>query len=131
MLTVAISASRTSARICRHSGLAVPPPDARIWSGAGHPGGDHEVEAVAQPECDALEDGPRQVAAVVGEREADERAARQRVRVRAPLAGQVRQEQQPVAAGRHLAGGVARDRRTPRPARSRRGTSAGCPPPRA
>ena len=30
--------SSTSARIWRHSGLAVPPPDARIWVGRRHPG---------------------------------------------------------------------------------------------
>ena len=36
----------------------------------------------------------------MGEGQADERAPRERVRVRAPLAGQVRQEQEPVAARR-------------------------------
>ena len=37
VLTVAISASRTSARTWRQSALAVPPPDARTWTGAGIP----------------------------------------------------------------------------------------------
>ncbi len=37
VLTVAISVPSTSARIWRHSGLAVPPPDARICAGAGIP----------------------------------------------------------------------------------------------
>ena len=79
--------------------LAVPPPDARICAGAGQPGRGHEVEAVAEAEGDALEDRPRHVPPVVADGQADERAARQRIRVRAALAGQVRQEEQPVAAG--------------------------------
>ena len=70
--------------------------------GRGHPGRDHEVESVAQPEGDALEHRPRQVAPIVAERQADERAAGQRVRVRAALARQVRQEEQAVAAGGDL-----------------------------
>ena len=80
----------------------MPPPDARIWVGAGMPGRDHQVQPVAQPEGDALEHGPGQVAPVVAQRQPDERAAGQRVRVRAALAGQVGQEQQAVAAGRHV-----------------------------
>ena len=132
MLTVAISASRTSARIWRQSGLAVPPPDARIWAGAGMPGGDHQVEAVAQAERDALEHRPGQVAPVVAERQPDERAARQRVGVRAALAGEVGQEQQPVAAGGRRSPAAADEvAERARPARARRGTSAGCPRPRA
>ena len=131
MSTVAISASRTSARIWRQSGLAVPPPEARIWVGRGHPGGEHQVEAVAQPEGDALQDGPGQVAPVVAEGQADERAAGQRVRVRAALARQVRQEEQAVAAGRDLGGRRGEVAELRRRAPARRGTSAGCRPPTA
>ena len=63
-----------------------------------HAGGDHEVEPVPESERDALDDRPGEMAPVVGEREADERAAGERVRVRAALAREVRQEQQAVAA---------------------------------
>ena len=76
----------------------MPPPDARTWTGAGIPARDHQVEAVAQPEGDALQHGAGQVAPVVADGQADERAPGQRVGVRAALAGQVGQEEQPVAA---------------------------------
>ena len=54
---------------------------------------------------DAFEDRPGHVPSVVGERQADERATRRRVRMRAPLAREIGQEQQAVAAGRDLGGG--------------------------
>ena len=100
--------------------------------GAGMPGADHQVEPVAQPEGDALEDGARQVAPVVGERQADERAARQRIRVRAALAAEVGKEPQPVAARRARRRPVGDELvERARRARACRGTSAGCRPPRA
>ena len=66
MPTVAISAARTSARIWRQSGLAVPPPEARIWLGDGHAGVDHQVQPVPQPERHALQHGPGEVAPARG-----------------------------------------------------------------
>ena len=98
----------------------MPPPDARIWAGAGMPAVDHQVEPVAQPERHALEHGPRQVPPVVADRQPDERAARQRVGVRAALAGEVGQEQQAVAARR----GTSRGRRRPASPNSTPGASA-------
>ena len=104
MLTVAISASE-------HVGEDLAPERAGRAAarrpdlvGRRHPGGDHQVEAVAQPERDALEHRPGQVPPVVGDGQPDERAAGERVGVRAALAGEVGQEQQAVAAGRHVAG---------------------------
>ena len=67
----------------------------------GHAGREHQVEAVAEPERHALEHRPRQMAPIVADGQPDERAAGERVRVRAALPGQVRQEEQAVAAGRH------------------------------
>ena len=67
-------------------------------------------------------------AAVMGEGQADEGAAGERIRMRAALAAEVGQEQQAVAARRDLAPPARRARRTRRPARAHRGTSAGCPP---
>ena len=55
-----------------------------------------QVERVAQAERDALEDRADEGATVVAQLEADERAARVRVGVRRPLAGEVRQEQEAV-----------------------------------
>ena len=78
----------------------MPPPDARICDGGGMPGRDHQVEPVAQPEGDSLEHGPGQVAPIVAEGQADERAPGERIGMRAALAGEVRQEEQPVAARR-------------------------------
>ena len=122
---------RTSARICRQSGLAVPPPEARIWARRRHPGLDHEVQPVAQAERHALEDRPRQVAPVVGEGQADERAARERIGVRRALAGEVGEEEEPVAPGaapRRRADQVVEGAR---PGARRPGTSAGCRRPTA
>ena len=82
----------------------MPPPDARIWAGARHAGLDHEVQPVAQAEGDALEHGPGHVPTIVPERQADERAPRQRVGMRAALAGQVGQEEQAVGTGRDVGG---------------------------
>ena len=55
---------------------------------------------------------------VVADGQPDEGATGERVRVGAALAGQVRQEPQPVAAGRDVRGGGRRDRRTRRPGAS-------------
>ena len=96
----------------------MPPPDARIWVGRGHAGLDHEVEPVAQAEGDALEHRPGQVPPVVPERQPDERAAGQRVGMRAALAGQVGQEEQAVAAGGHVRGRRRRGPRTTTPGAS-------------
>ena len=57
------------------------------------------LEAVAQAVGDALEHGADERAAVVPQREADEGAARVRVGVRRPLAGEVGQEDQALHAG--------------------------------
>ena len=63
--TVAISAPRTSARICRQTGLASPAARRADLGGRRHPGRDHQVQPVAQAEGDALEDRPGQVPPVV------------------------------------------------------------------
>ena len=64
----------------------MPPPEARIWLGHGHAGVEHRRQPVAQAEGDAFEHGPRQVPSLVGGGQADERAARERIDVRAALA---------------------------------------------
>ncbi len=69
------------------------------------PGRDHQIEAVAEAECNALENGARHVPPVVVHRQPDEGAAGEWIGVRASLAGEVRQKQQPVAAGRDRGGG--------------------------
>ena len=66
----------------------------------GDAGIDHQVQPVPQPERHALEDGPGEVRPLVADRQPDERAAGQRIRVGAALAGEVGEEQQAVAAGR-------------------------------
>ena len=97
--TVAISASRTSARIWRQSGLAMPPPDARICAGAGMPAATISSRPSRSPKATPSRTARVEVAPVVRERQPDERAARERVGVRAAFAREVGQEQQPVAAG--------------------------------
>ena len=51
-----------------------------------------QLERVAQPVGDTLEHGADERPAVVAEREPGESGARVRVRVRRPLAGEVREE---------------------------------------
>ena len=80
------------------------------------PGREHEIETVAQTERDAFDDRPGEMAPIVREGQPDERAAGERVRVRAALPGQVRQEEQAVAAA--ALGTVAAARRgSPKSAR--------------
>ena len=74
---------------------------------SGHPPGvdggaepAEELERVAQPVRDALEDRSHQGPAVVPQRKPDERAARIWIRVRRPLAGEVGREEQPLRSGR-------------------------------
>ena len=131
MLTVAISAPQ-------HVGEDLAPERAGGAAARGadlgrrrHPGGHHQVEPVAQPERDALEDGPGEVPPVVGERQADERARGRAGRG----AGCARRRGRAGTAARRCRPGPAPPRRpaprTARPARPRRGTSAGCRRPRA
>ena len=84
--------------------------------------------------------GPHHVPARVGQRQADEAAARVGIGVRRALAGEIGQEEQPLAAGRRRLGrfgsersiGVAAWSAGPprsRPGRARCGTIASEPPP--
>ena len=97
----------------------------------GMPGRRHQVEPVAQPERDALEHGPGEVPPVVA------RASGRRT-LRAPAdrgAGCARRSGTAGRTGRRCPAGPPRPsrrgRRTRRRAPARRGTSAGCRPPRA
>ena len=110
----------------------VPPPEARIWPGARHPGRDHQVEPVAQAEGHALEDRPGEVAPVVAERS----GRRTRRGPAGPGAGCARRSGRAGTAGRRCRPGRRRPPSTSSPnvdarAPARRGTSAGCRRPRA
>ena len=71
-----------------------------------------EREAVAQGEGDAFHDRAHDVAAAVGEREADEGAAGVRVEVRRAFAGEVGEEVQALGAGGRGGGFLRRVRRS-------------------
>ena len=90
--------SSTEAMIRSHSSERAPPPETRPRSRLDAELA-QQVERVAQPVRDALEHRAGERAAVVAQREAGERAARVRVGVRRALAGEVRQERQPLGAG--------------------------------
>ena len=90
-----------------------------------------QLERVAQPVRDAFEHRAHERAAIVAQRQADEGAARVRIGVRRPLAGEVRREEQPLAAGRPLRRLGDERRRTTRRARPRRAATAASRPRRA
>ena len=90
----------TSASICRHSGLRAKPPVARS-SRTSLPAARTECQHQRELLADALQRGADQVRAAVRARQPDVGAAGQRAPVRRPLAEQVGQHDQPVAAGRH------------------------------
>ena len=100
-LTVAISASSTSARICRQSGLAIPPPDARIWSAPAYPAASIRSRPSRRPKAT-----PSSTARVRWRRSWPRvsptkapRASGSGCGLRSP--GEVGQEQEPVAARGH------------------------------
>ncbi len=128
---MAISASSTSARIWRHSALAVPPPDARIWVGTGMPAASIRSSPSRRPNATPSSTARARCATFVAQRQADEGAARQRIGVRAALAAEVGEEEEAAAAGRRAGGGVHQVRELRCRAPARPGTSAGCPPRRA
>ena len=97
--TVSSGRSSTDATISRHSPLRAPPPDTRPTSGRT-PSARKQLERVAQSVRDAFEHRAHERAAVVAEREPDESAARVGIRVRRPLAREIRREQQPLASRR-------------------------------
>ncbi len=70
--------------------------------GAAIPDSHHQIEVVPQPEGDAFHHGAGHVAQVVADREPDEGAPGQWIGVRGPLSGEVGEEEQTVAPGRHL-----------------------------
>ena len=113
------------------SGLAIPPPDARIWSRWRQPGREHQVEAVAQAEGDALETARTRWrrSCVAGS------ARRTRRGPAGPGAGCAPRSGTAGTTGRRCrAATSAADStrsRTRRRAPGRRGTSAGSRPPRA
>src|SRR6185369_17652991 len=67
------------------------------------PGREDRLGDVADRKGRGLEDRPREVAPTVSEGEPDERAARGRVPERRALAGEIRQEDDAVRAGRNRA----------------------------
>ena len=83
--------------ICAHRRLRAPPPEMRPSCGAP-PRSFGEVKRIFEAERHPLEHGAGQGAAVVADAEPDERAARVRVGVRGPLAGEVGEEQQVLGA---------------------------------
>ena len=109
-----------------HRRLRAPPPETRATD-ASHAERPEQVERVAQPERHALEHRADERAAVVPELQPDERAARVRVGVRRPLAGEVREEHEPLGARlpRLRLGDQRVERRLGR--ESSRGTTAASP----
>ena len=61
-----------------------------------------ELERIAQPVGDTLQHGADQRTAIVPKREPGESSARVRVRMRRPLAREIREERQPLGARRPL-----------------------------